>query len=594
MTAPPAAAPGAGRSAVRRPAPAAKRGGSRERAPARGPGAARRGKSNSAALIAGAAVLAVAAIIGIVVATKGGGGYRDQGPSPAAKTPGEQAAEAIEAAGAARRPSTAVEAWTAAEKLFETVEVWTAERQPLEAISEIRKRAIELREASKDLDPDFEPYRRQRGEVRYGDRLAPLVDAGYLTDVERRDAARVHDAVARIAERNHGWIPGKEMERVAAIEERFREKREAHEGMLASPFYSQATAMIDGTLAELEQRMADVEEGRWIGAEVRIVEPFVFFVQKDPGWDALQVATAISEELIALQTTIINDFEDMNLKPVDTPVPVLYFRNHRMYQAYAKNAGTGAMAHFEPLTGRMAIHDSSDHTTRQHEGTHQLMWFWTQQISGRKPDHTRMSYWFQEGLAEWYSSSSRSVGPEGKYIYESGLLDSGRMRDFKQWSPGRPTFFDLQGLIATTYGDREKIGNDGRTGYIYSQGWFFIYFLNHFSVNDREIVQVGAKGKYADGFKNYVRAELSGRTGTDVFMEALKIDEQGLRAMREEFWRFSAFVLDKAIGKRLVRKKLLPLKEYREWLLREYGEDIPEEEDLLPPMPGYAPEPWWQ
>jgi hypothetical protein len=247
----------------------------------------------------------------------------------------------------------------------------------------------------------------------------------------------------------------------------------------------------------------------------------------------------------------------------------------------------------------MAIHDSSDHTTRQQEGTHQLIWFWTARNPATNLNPGLRSYWFQEGVAEWYSSSNRYVKPDGTYGYKVGLIEAGRMNDFGHM-PTKTTIaqgaarpgFNIKELIQTRYADREKIGAEGRTGYIYSQGWFMIYFLNHYNVNSEGSVVVGAKGKYVDRYSNYMRAELAGETGLDVFMKHMELDEEGLRKMSEEYWRYSAYIAKKISLKQVdLKKQLIPWNEYE----NKRGEKVGEaSDDLLPPMPDYAPAPWWK
>ena len=562
----------------------------------------RKGSSKGAkqGLLIGGALVLVGAIVAIVISNSGGG-TAEQGPggenAPPTISAEQRVNDALQAARADNKPATASEAFDAYKRLQAVVEEWVATRVPGDATTALRKRAFELRDLAKDIDPNYGPYREERGDVSYGDRLASLVDADFLDEVERKEVRKVHESLSGLGAKDHGWIPTKEMERAFAIEAKFDEKIKANAALKQSPFFTEAQKMIASTVAELDQRMSAVDIGTWQGVEVRIVEPYVFFVQKDAGWDALQVALSRSAELIALQDTIIAEYPDMKLKAVDRPVPVLYFRNHNMYQQYAGNVGSGALAHFEPMTGRMAIHDSSDHTTRQHEGTHQLMWFWTERDAATNMNPGLRSYWFQEGIAEWYSSSSRTLKPDGTYEYQVGLLEAGRMASFGMMGTSqtlgagaaRPAF-NLKELIQTTYGDRERIGTEGRTGYIYAQGWFLVYFLNHYNVDNEGYVVVGAKGKYADRYRNYMRAELAGDTGLDVFMKQMELDEDGLRAMSDEYWRYAAYINRKVSLKQVDKKKrLVAWDKY----VNQRGEFVGEkEDDRLPELPDYAPKPW--
>jgi hypothetical protein len=114
-----------------------------------------------------------------------------------------------------------------------------------------------------------------------------------------------------------------------------------------------------------------------------------------------------------------------------------------------------------------------------------------------------------------------------------------------------------------------------KIGLVYAQGWFLIYFLNHFNVDENGMVNIGAKGKYADGWAEYLKAELTGKTGRKVFMECLKLDDAGVQKMNGEFREYFDFVMRKRNLGQVQDKKLIPWDQY----VNQKGKKTGEKED---------------
>jgi hypothetical protein len=212
-----------------------------------------------------------------------------------------------------------------------------------------------------------------------------------------------------------------------------------------------------------------------------------------------------------------------------------------------------------------------------HEGTHQVFDKYTR----KRLPHLRQAYWFQEGIAEWFGGSSRIQAKDGSWTYEIGRLLDGRLDYMNDVAADK--LFKLSVLLTQTYDDRVKYEGQGGEGerkilLVYSQGWFLIYFLNHFNVDANGIVKIGERGKYADGWAEYVKAELNGKSGKKVFMESLKLDDAGLEKMQGEYDAYFKFVQRKRNLGQIEDKKLVAWDKYVNKQGKKTGE---KEDDLL-------------
>jgi hypothetical protein len=262
-------------------------------------------------------------------------------------------------------------------------------------------------------------------------------------------------------------------------------------------------------------------------------------------------------------------------------VPVVCFKSEEQYHAYNKAIGhdsKNVLAHYEPGTGRLALNKTVDHEIIIHEGTHQLFDRYTKD----KLPHPRQSFWFQEGIAEWFGGSNRLQAKDGSWTYETGVLLGPRLDGWRDTAEDR--WFDLAELLDQTYAKRNEYMLPGRPDgqvkiqLVYAQGWFLIYFLNHYVVDDAGMVMIGTKGKYADGWAEYLKAELAGKSGKKVFMECLKIDDAGLKKMNDEYRAYFSFVQKKRNLFQVKDKKLVP---WNEWVNKKGEKAGMQEDDLL-------------
>ncbi len=487
-----------------------------------------------------------------------GGGAAAKKPDPK-----KTAAEFITRVESQHDVKTGAGAWAAAAALRTQASAWREDGKS-QAANELLNRAARLKVDTLALDPNFEPARTARGERRYADELLPLIEADWLEDVDRSDAEEAHKRIVRATKDSHGWATEDRFRQMDALLVKLKPKIDARKELEASPFYKAAQDVKESTLADLDKRFGDWD--KWSGAEMKIQKPFVFFIQKDSSWDPVSVASSRARELFALQDIIMAEFkDDLDLKQVEEPVPVLMFRSHEVYKKYAGEAST-AYAHFEPGTGRLAVHDDCSHTTIMHEGTHQLMWFWSKGNSSGVLSAARRAYWFNEGIAEWYSGAARRRNADNTgWTYEIGLLHNGRIQGLSRYmSKGdSKQLFNLKELIQTRYAHRAKIRRTHREGHIYSQGWFLIYFLNHYNVDGDGNVVLGKPGKYAARWRNYVKGELEGQTGYEEFMKAMGLDEAGLSAMEDEYWRYGKWINKKILLRAVEDKRVLPWQEQK-------------------------------
>ena len=181
------------------------------------------------------------------------------------------------------------------------------------------------------------------------------------------------------------------------------------------------------------------------------------------------------------------------------------------------------------------------------------------------------------------SGSAEATGyrpKDGSWTYETGVLLDGRL---DEWNTLAESEFTLADLLNQTYAKRNEYllrGGEGqkKIGLVYAQGWFLIYFLNHFNVDETGMVKIAAKGKYADGWNEYLKAELAGKTGKKVFMECLKVDDAAIENMNKEYKAYFDFVRRSATSARSRRRSSIPWDQYVNKVGKKTGE---KEDDML-------------
>lgn len=469
----------------------------------------------------------------------------------------------------------------ASAKAFQSeAEAWKTKGAPSEAVTALRTAEADAWDEVLKLDKDNAEARAYRAEVKYGNELEAYSSARWMTTDERDAIRKTHLSMLEQASKEGGWVRKTDFERrVKPVVEKHAKDKAAWDDIEKSAYGKALKDVETSTQAAL----AKAFEGK-VTFLATVQRPYVIFVEETPSWEALNVGKSVADPLLQLNRMFMDQYaKDCDLKPIDDPIPVVYFESDAKYRTY--NAATGGpqtpgvLAHFEHESGRLVVHRQCDFTTIMHEGTHQLFAKHTRSA----PAFLRRSYWFQEGVAEWFGGSSQKVGSDGAFTYEVGLLQVGRLEGMRSISVD--DYFSVSELVQRTYGDRmmyESMGGKGQTKIqlIYAQGWFLIYFVNHFNVDAEGYVVYGKPGKYKAGWSKYLKSELDGKTGKKVFMEAFGVDDDGLKKMNEEFQAYYNYVMRKIQLDQVKDKQLIPWDAYVNRIGEKTGE---KEDDILVP-----------
>lgn len=563
-------------------------------------------------------LLGAAAVVGVIAFLASGG---DEEPVPTPEVvkpvvkqedPAEAAKKEITRIAANAAQTTAAACWTAHLELAALAEGWQKAGKTASAVTLLTNESARLLSETERLDAGFEPLHAARGDEKYDNTLKDYEAAVWLDSTEQAKAADLHKELAAAAAEAGGWISKTRALRWHEFTARHASAKSAWDKFESSGFYGRSLTLFKEIAADLEDRFRKAEERKkkdgasstatlppWPGVEMVTnpeISPFLFLVQKDESWFPLRVAASRSRQLKALEDIIRKEFgEILKLKDLEDPIPVLLFRNYAMYRRYSgqEDGPGGAYAHFEPMTGRLAVHDDCDHTTIMHEGTHQLMWAWTDRKGPLSVmDLMGRSYWFQEGIAEWYGGAARTTAPDGKSTYEIGRIHGGRLDSIRrsQTNESKNQLFTIRELVNTRYADKPTIEGGRRTAegnfiepprvmQLYAQGWFLIYFMNRFNVDEKGLVHPDQPGRYQARWQKYVQAELEGRTGEAEFMKVMGFSESDLARVEQEFWRFYEYVQYKRTMEQVVDKDLVPWQKAKNARGELFGT---EEDDLLP------------
>ena len=461
-------------------------------------------------------------------------------------------------------------------------------------------------------DPSHAGARESRGQVLYERQLLDLAETPLLAAADREAALSEHQKLKAIADKDGGWLNNTNRKRMEAFRARYSGQLARIGALKGSPFFAKAEAMkeeigkdlkelfktandkIDQMVEQLpipEDQKAAVIEGftkSLEGLEGRQYEavlnhpPYVMFVEKESGWDVDDVADKVLSTLASLNELFLASYQEkfgLDSEQTD-PIPVLYFRSAEAYQQYLfASQGTmnpNVLAHFEPETGRLCIHDETGKSTIMHEGTHQLFWY-----HGKvKADFNDQSFWFQEGVAEWFSGHRRWVDEDGDWAYELGLLQEQRIQGIRMLV-GRGDIYKLEDLITLTFGDR----NNGRVnpGLVYAQGWMLIYFLNYFDLDNAGNVRIDTaatpvEGRYHAVWEKMLGYVLTGKdgaphTGERAFLDAAGVaTTEQLAEMADQFDRYQRWLSNKIKFKQHKDKRLIPWDQHRDSRGRKVGQ----------------------
>lgn len=470
-----------------------------------------------------------------------------------------------------------------------------ADRDPL-------ARSLELQmdflwEIALKADPNNAGLRAKLGYVEHTKDLGSYLELPFID--EDKDIKHINDLIEAVAgdlrksPDGKKWLR-KDFEKVkdyAAIEDFVKKRKDAHTEKLKDPFTKAAFEMLASTKDFLKKKK-NLAAFKWVG---RVHYPYLFIIERDSGWDESDVASKKAKQLNELIHLFHEEYQEtFQLQKITKPMPIVVFKRLSSYHQYAVGKTlSGALGHFEHGSDRIVLSDQAQRDTMFHEGTHQLMTYHTKGDS--IANFLSRSYWFQEGVAEYFGGTNAFLDKKTKELrFELGVLQSGRLN---YWRSNEEQAYSLWDLIGLTFADRQvniAEGKQNKNLFVYSQGWLLVYFMYNFNVNDKDVVQLTEKpnGKYKQGFLNYMKEELNGNTGRDLFLqclglwdeEAKKVDEAKFDQFNLEFIRYYNWLNRKLAMKYHVEdRKPVPwtkVKNKRDRLIADEEDDILPEEEL--------------
>ena len=452
-----------------------------------------------------------------------------------------------------------------------------------------------LWELALKADPGNAEIRRKLGFVEHDKDLNALLNLPFID--EDKDIKYIQDLIeavnADVREGPDGkkWLPRDfaKMKDYQGIDSFIDKLRTAHEEKLKDPFFKEADRVFKDTVAFLKQKK-NLAGYRWVG---RVHRPYLFIVERDSAWNETDVARKKGEQLQELIDLFHGEYSDtFQLKEIQRPMPIIVFKRLSSYRQYAVGKTlSGALGHFEHGSERIVLSDQAERDTMFHEGTHQLMTYHTK--GDTIANFLSRSYWFQEGLAEYFGGTSVYTDKETKKLrFQLGVLQGGRL---EYWRQNEQHAYKLWDLIGLTFFDRQKNISEGKQNknlMVYSQGWLLVYFLYNFRVDGNDVVQISEKpnGKYKQAFLNYMKMELDGKSGRDYFLKALglwdsannKVDQAKFDKFEEEFLRYYEWINRKLSSVHHVKnRRLIPWNKVENSRGEKFGEEA---DDRLPPL----------
>jgi hypothetical protein len=287
--------------------------------------------------------------------------------------------------------------------------------------------------------------------------------------------------------------------------------------------------------------------------EVEGKPPYVVFVEHTGREDlaAQQEAEKIVQRDLDLLNTMYNEFfkrfgdsfglEKLSANKRDDmkALKVFCFFSEEAFHKYQQMIGQplpeGVRAYYQPATQWIILYegrgfeaaaakgDSSFNVNKVvHEGFHQLIHAATKAFIEKQRNeevlwtdpatHSRL-HWFQEGMAELIGSTK----PKDGGGVEIMTLNKGRLMEWKQTRAAKLsewTFEEMLG-ITTSVDMRQKAGRKaladaGRLASLfYAQAWTWCHFL-----------YFHGDGKYRQKLIDYMKVELSGKSGPDEFKKS--------------------------------------------------------------------------
>jgi hypothetical protein len=460
--------------------------------------------------------------------------------------------------------------WRASQALRAEAAAWTKQGAPETEINKLLAAVLDGENWILRTKPSFPELRKARGETRWPEILGDYedLDARFLTKAESARLTRVLKQFEQLADGNEGWVVLADYEATAApLVRRALDFRRDFDAMLGTRVGRAARETEIRELAELRNVLP--------GARFRVFYhlPHVLIVELEDRWEESEEALRVARLLLGLRKTFFEVYGSaMGLKPDDQrPVPVIVFTTREAYHHYGSARKmkdvAGTEAHFEPKSERLVLHHDCATSTLLHEGTHQLI-----RANIPRPLETyQQSFWFHEGVAEWFAGARQLAdGPDGLPRFQIGLLLPNDVERREFLGPlavigevPKANRFSLDELLGLMLRDREKLAVESASGQkrirlVYAQGWFLIYFLDHFAVDSKGIVQVGAPGRYRDVWLRYLKREMEGVSGKKAFLEVLGSSGANLAAIEADLDAYLGFVTRKLAKGEVRDQQLVP------------------------------------
>jgi hypothetical protein len=470
--------------------------------------------------------------------------------------------------------------WQATQAIRAEAAAWKAEGAPDVAVNRLLAAVLDSETWILKTRPAFPELRTARGEVRFPEVMGDYedLDTRFLTKAEAARLARSLQQFEMTASSNWGWISKADYSAVAGpLVLKALEGRKAFDAMLLTASGRAAREVEIRDLAELKTLFPRMQFRAFYHL------PYLVLVEQDDGWEEDEPARELARTLLGLRKTFFELYGgSMGLKPANQRVvSVLLFKSREGYHLYAAKRGLkdviGHEAHYEPrrlseppIPERLVLHHDCAPGAILHEGTHQLL-----RANIRTPLESHgEAFWFHEGFAEWFRGSRPLAdGEDGLPRFEVGLLMPDDLAPGPHQGPIsllHSTPLDqripLEQLAGIMLSDRELFAAQGKDGLrkidlVYAEGWFLIYFLNHFAVSDAGVVLVSGTPRYRDVFLDYLGRELEGQSGSAAFLAALASAKVSLAQVEKDMNAYLAFVARKLSKGQFRDQRLIPWSE---------------------------------
>ncbi len=413
------------------------------------------------------------------------------------------------------------------------------ERDPL--AKSLAKQMDYLWEIALKADPNNNDLRRQLGYVEDTKDLTSYLSLPFMD--EDKDIKIIEDLIEAVAEASvkspdgKKWLPKDfpKMKAYKGIDDLVAKRKAEHEEKLKDPFTKAAYQLLAETKEYLKNKK-NLSSYKWVG---RVHHPYLFIVERDSGWNESKIAEKKGKQMDELIHLFHGEYsKTFKLKEITSPMPIVIFKRLSSYRQYAVGKTLqGALGHFEHGSDRIILSDEAGRDTMYHEGTHQLITYHTK--GDTVSNFLSRSYWFQEGVAEYFGGTAAFLDPKTKELrFELGVLQGGRLNGWRQNEEAAYTLWQLLGL---TFADRQMNianGKQNKNLMVYAQGWLLVYFLYNFNVNDKDMVLITDRptGKYKQGFLTYMKGELDGKTGRDFFLKCLGLWDENSNSVDLKKW----------------------------------------------------------